>query len=254
MLQAVLFDFGDTLIYFDADWQTVEQQAVETLVDALGRNGRPVDPQEFPRAYNRSLEEYNRQRDTEFIEYTRGRIIQEMLQGHGLAPLEDGVLRCILREVYAAAQQHWCLEDDALPLLEYLQRTGLRLGLVSNTGDDEHVQTLVDRLGLRRFFPAVRTSAASGLRKPHPRIFLDALAALQTAPQQAVMVGDMLGADILGAHNAGLQAIWIIRRSAERAANASHDGTIQPDAVIGCLAELPCALAALEKMHRPTRQ
>jgi FMN phosphatase YigB (HAD superfamily) len=59
------------------------------------------------------------------------------------------------------------------------------------------------------------------------------------------MVGDTLGADILGAHNAGLLAIWITRR-AETPANQAHQDTIQPDVTIDTLSELPDVLENLK--------
>jgi FMN phosphatase YigB (HAD superfamily) len=50
-------------------------------------------------------------------------------------------------------------------------------------------------------------------------------------------VGDTLGADILGAQNAGIKSAWITRR-AERAGNRDHEETIQPDYTIATLGEL----------------
>jgi FMN phosphatase YigB (HAD superfamily) len=47
-----------------------------------------------------------------------------------------------------------------------------------------------------------------------------------------------LGADILGAKNAGLTSVWITRR-AHRDDNLAHEDTIRPDAVIQALGELP---------------
>lgn len=244
--QAVLLDFGDTLLYFDGDWDAVESRAAGVLAQSLQDFGYPIDSGKFTGHYTAALEEYSRQRDTEFIEYTRARLIQDLLQKDGLVPLPEPALRRVLQETYSVAQAHWRLEEDALPVLEFLARSGRRLGLVTNTGDDEHVQTMVDRMGLRRWLEVVVTSAACGCRKPHPRIFQAALEALQVPPERVVMVGDMLGADILGARNAGLKSIWITRRTQDRTANASHEDTIHPDITIACLADLPCALVRLE--------
>jgi FMN phosphatase YigB (HAD superfamily) len=58
------------------------------------------------------------------------------------------------------------------------------------------------------------------------------------------MVGDTLGADILGAQNAGIYAIWITRR-ADVPANRAHQDTIHPDAAIDSLAEIPGLLEKL---------
>jgi FMN phosphatase YigB (HAD superfamily) len=58
------------------------------------------------------------------------------------------------------------------------------------------------------------------------------------------MVGDTLGADILGAYNAGIYSIWITRH-AESPANRAHADTIQPDAKIESLEDLYPLLACL---------
>jgi len=76
-----------------------------------------------------------------------------------------------------------------------------------------------------------------GIRKPHPRIFQLALDRLGCIAQEAVMVGDTLGADILGAHNAGMPGIWITRR-ADTPDNRDHLDTIRPDLTVDSLAAL----------------
>jgi putative hydrolase of the HAD superfamily len=105
---------------------------------------------------------------------------------------------------------------------------------------------LVDEAELRPYFEVILSSAALGIRKPHPRIFEIALEALETQPSRAAMIGDTLGADILGANNAGMFSIWVTRR-ADVPANRAHSDTIKPDAVIRALGELPDLLEKLEK-------
>jgi putative hydrolase of the HAD superfamily len=112
------------------------------------------------------------------------------------------------------------------------------MGLISNASDDADVQRLVDNAGIRGYFDFVLSSAACGIRKPNPSIFNIGLEHWRLAPREAVMVGDTLGADILGARNAGIYGIWVTRR-ADRPANRDHAGTIQPDGQIETLAELP---------------
>jgi FMN phosphatase YigB (HAD superfamily) len=53
-----------------------------------------------------------------------------------------------------------------------------------------------------------------------------------------------LGADILGAKNAGLRSIWVIRR-ADTPGNRAHADTIQPDAVARTLSDVPEAVERL---------
>jgi putative hydrolase of the HAD superfamily len=133
------------------------------------------------------------------------------------------------------------VEEDAISTLDALKGLGLRLGLVSNAGDAHDVDTLVDQHHLRSYFEQVIISALVGVRKPNPHIFKLALDHFKVAPDNTVMVGDTLGADILGARNARIASVWITRR-AHRSDNRAHEDTIQPDAVINRLSELPALL------------
>jgi FMN phosphatase YigB (HAD superfamily) len=140
--------------------------------------------------------------------------------------------------MYAVSQSHWLPEEEAVSTLESIQSRGIRMGLISNAGDDTDVQVLVDKARLRPFFEIVLSSAACGIRKPNPQIFHLALEQMNASPQEAYMVGDTLRADVLGASNANIFSIWITRR-ADNPANRSHTDNIVPDATIEGLAELP---------------
>lgn len=48
-----------------------------------------------------------------------------------------------------------------------------------------------------------------GIPKPDPRIFQHTLGLLDVDASEAVMVGDSIKADIKGATNAGLEAVWV---------------------------------------------
>ncbi len=240
-IQAVLFDLGGTLIYFDGNWAEVAETANRELYLHLQKQGLQVDAEHFLGELRVRLQEYYRQRDTEFIEYTTLRVLRSLLADLGYPHLAEDGLAPALKKLYAVSQAHWKLEEDALPTLEKLRSAGFRMGVISNAADDADVQTLVDNAGIRGYLDFVLSSAACGIRKPNPRIFEIALEHWRLSPGEAVMVGDTLGADILGARNAGLYAIWITRR-ADKPANRDHAGTIQPNARIGTLAELPSLL------------
>ena len=60
----------------------------------------------------------------------------------------------------------------------------------------------------------VRTHVSAhphGYMKPHPSIFQAALTAAGVRAAEALMVGDSLKADVEGALNAGLRAVWLRR-------------------------------------------
>ena len=233
--EAVLFDLGSTLIYFDSSWPEVLSQADQALERSLDASGLAVANTGFLQQYDRRLQAYYAQRATEFIEYTTAYILQTQLAEMGYADVHPAVLRRALDAMYAVTQSHWQAEPDAVSTLDALRQRGYRLGLISNAGDDADVQALVDKAGVRSYFDVILTSAAQGVRKPNPRIFQSALQALGgVPPARAAMVGDSLGADILGAQNAGVTSIWITRR-ADSPANQTHQDTIHPDLTVPSL-------------------
>lgn len=233
----ILFDLGSTLIYYDADWGETRPERDAALISRLRQAGISPDGDAFLDQFNDLLMTYFVERDTEFIEYTAGYLLTSLLREWGYTDVSPSVIQHALAGMYAVNQAYWKLEADVHPTLQALLVQGYKLGLISNTGDDTNVQTLVDRDGLRSYFDVIVTSAAQGIRKPNPRIFHIALEHWGIPAYQAAMVGDSLGADILGARNAGLYGIWITRH-ADTAANRSHEDTIRPDAVINSLEEL----------------
>jgi HAD superfamily hydrolase (TIGR01549 family) len=206
--EVVLFDLGDTLIYFDGDWAATFELAKQKLAENLRHAGLSIGAG-FLAEFSSRMGDY----------FTK-------------------------RDMYSVTQQHWLPEPEALPTLNRLSQLGYRMALVSNAADDENTQTLVDKLGARSYFEAILSSAAVGIRKPDPRIFWMALERMHTSPGRAVMVGDSLEADITGAMSAGIFSIWV-RRHADSAAKKTGIKTISSDTTIWTLSELPGLLESL---------
>lgn len=83
---------------------------------------------------------------------------------------------------------------------------------------------------------ALAVATASGLPpevvgKPMPHIFRAALARLGVPPEEAVMVGDSLRSDIVGAQAVGLRTIWLAPRGAT-------PGEIRPDLTMHSFGEI----------------
>jgi putative hydrolase of the HAD superfamily len=133
------------------------------------------------------------------------------LADHGV---EDGELASELAERFMAERRarHEAFAD-ARPALERLTAAGHRLGLVTNGAGCLQREKLAGA-GLEAYFDAVVVSGELGCAKPDPRPFHHALEALGCRPEAAVMIGDSLARDIVGARAAGLQAIWLRREPA----------------------------------------
>jgi putative hydrolase of the HAD superfamily len=238
--QVVLFDFGSTLIYSKDPWPPIYARADRALAEALHAAGIPIDPRAFSKDFGSFLDIYYSQRGTSTLEHTATSSLKELLTRHGFPNTPVTVLRDALDALYAVTQQNWYREDDALPTLMALQQAGYRLGMVSNTSDDENVQQLLDRWELRPFFETVVTSAGCGIRKPDPRIFQLALDHFGVPPARTVMVGDTPEADILGANRLGIFSVWITRR-----VPVDDPPIAAPDLTVASLREIPPALSAL---------
>lgn len=92
-------------------------------------------------------------------------------------------------------------------VLKYLKERGYRLGIVTSGPRYQVLKLKVS--GIYRYFDVVVTRDDVGSIKPEPRIFLAALEKLKISPKDAVMVGDSLEQDILGAKGVGMKSVWI---------------------------------------------
>lgn len=232
----ILFDLGNTLLYFDGIWEQVIAEMDAALLHSLQAYGLKLDEQAFMRQMEARFEEFDAQKSGEFLEFSTAFILRNLFDEIGLTEIPEAILRKAIRDMYTVSQLHWQPEADALPALQSLREQGYRMGLISNAGDDQDVQTLIDKAGIRCYFDVILTSAAQGIRKPNPRIFQQALQHWGALPERAAMIGDTLGADILGARNAGMYSVWITRRASP---NQLHQETIIPDGKVDALSELP---------------
>lgn len=234
-IRAVLFDLGNTLMYPHVPWPPIFQQGAEALGEYLRSHGVDVDPSSFPGEFRHHLSVYYAERERTMVERSSLGVLTNMLAEQGHADLPHELLRTALDQYYAVTQQNWLIEDDTIPTLEALRSQELQLGMVSNASDSRDVQTLVDKFGVREYFDFILISADCGYRKPHARIFELALANWPYQPDEIVMVGDRLNADVGGARPLGIHTIWIKRR----AKDIDLPPDPHPDATVQTLGEIP---------------
>jgi len=242
-LRAVIFDLGGTLMYERAAWNSINARADEALTNYLREQGMELNLSTFPREFRKRLDKYFKKREKDLLETTYSFVLRDVLTDKGYGDVSENILRNGLDRLFAITQTNWVIEEDTLSTLKKLEEDGYRLGLISNAGDDQDVQQLARRFGIFQYFDFILTSAACSYRKPHPRIFELALSNWYFLPSEAVMVGDNLDADIRGAQNAGLYAIWLSRRAGQR---SDEQLSIQPDASLSSLYELPAFLDRLQ--------
>lgn len=125
---------------------------------------------------------------------------------------ECGGDRSAAEVLLADYREQCCRHAQAFPgmrdILLALRARGIRLALVTN-GETEFQQRHIEALGLDHLVDAVLISEAEGLRKPARALFHRAAERLGVSPAQCLFVGDNPTVDVLGAHVAGMQTVWL---------------------------------------------
>jgi putative hydrolase of the HAD superfamily len=123
------------------------------------------------------------------------------------------------------------LSEGTLEMLQALQGQGLRLGIISN--NDGTCREKCEEVGIDGYFEIIVDSTTEGVGKPSPRIFEIALERMAVSAAESAHVGDMYGADVLGARDVGMSPVWYNRRGLE----ALDD--YRPEFEINRLLEIP---------------
>lgn len=241
-IQVVFFDFGDTLLFFDGDWEEIQNQSMNTLWQYLAGYGFQMQKATFEKEFSSRMASYYQSREQNYQELTTAYILAQTLHSFGFDNLEETILHKALQAMYKISEQQWKLDPQAKDLLNWLSHEGYHIGLISNASDSEDVFTLLKQHDLINFFEVVLISAEKGLRKPHPAMFLEGIQYFNVKAQQCVMVGDKLNMDIQGAKQTGMHTIWFARCEEENQLPITDNN--RPDYIITQLSEIKKYLAA----------
>lgn len=110
------------------------------------------------------------------------------------------------------------------PALDQMQKK-YRLGIVSNA-QEAFTMPELGLYDLTRYFETVVLSSQAGVKKPNSRIFTRALSNLNVKPSEAVMVGNDMTADMMGASKLGMRTIFISDRPARPIKGVTPDAII----------------------------
>jgi HAD superfamily hydrolase (TIGR01509 family) len=205
VLEAVLFDWGDTLMRWAWEEGLLEVGHRAGL-EAIGRPVAPEITARFRDAYGPLIWAPGA---VEEVEYPG--LVRRLLAEFGI-DLSDEELATFLEAEHAAWGPARQLASTTHALLDSLRARRLKLGLVSNSADPVWLlERDLEQLGIAERLDVAVFSSGVGVRKPHPRIFETALERLGVEAAAAMFVGDMLYHDIRGASELGMttvQALW----------------------------------------------
>ena len=213
MKTAVLFDLGNTLVYYFErhEFQTILRQAIVEVQNYLLQK-------DIFRVSLDNMWRTVKDEDFESSDY-QVRPLEERLtrifQLDNLAPccnIMETICRCFMKPIFARAS----IYEDTLSTLKELKSRGYKTAIVSNTtwGSPAYLwREHLGLLGLSAYFEVVVFCRDVGWRKPAKQIFQYTLQKLQVPPQRCVFVGDDVRWDIVGPSAVGIDPILIDRKS-----------------------------------------
>jgi HAD superfamily hydrolase (TIGR01662 family) len=263
MFRGIIFDLGNTLMYFNGDWDMVIARGANALTQFLLAKGCKID-RDFGAAFIDTRRRGRERSAATDVEYTAEHALRDTLRQCAIEHVPHNLILRALEVYFEPEERMWVAYDDAHETLRTLQAHGLRLGLISNATDDNFVQRAVRHADLATFLDPIISSAAVPWRKPDIRIFQHVLNYWNYAPDEVAMVGDWAGTDILGAHRAGMPAILIQDRWSEAELKIELPKHVEveipdkhllaPDARIRNLSELPPTIEELSPLLTKERQ
>lgn len=209
MIKAVFFDLDGTLCDSDIAWDIAQRETFQLL------------RKHYPGVSEEALIEAWRTVHQE--------LFQQLNAGKcSMAEVRDSRFQCLFREldlptnsVMEEINDFFCsryltslrLYDDGT-VLEKLH--AYHVGIITNGAHDEHTDSQLSKvrhLGLSERIQSLTISGEIGIRKPKVGIFQVACERAGVSPKEAMLVGDTIENDIVGANRAGMTSVFINRKS-----------------------------------------
>jgi len=236
-IKAVIFDFIGTLTnvrgYSLEASRTVSKMKLNR---AIVKAGFTVDPKSFSKAYIQAYEKYRIIRYQKFVEVTNAVWISEAINdlGYKTTP-DDPRIRTAVNISFEDYLNSIELRRCAKRILKMVS-ADYKLGLLSNFTYAPVIYAGLRKLDINQFFNAILISDEVGWRKPHPKIFNEALKRLKVSAHETVYVGDSPLEDIKGAKATGMKTIFV--PSQFYTLKNLHESQQKPDTIVKNLHEL----------------
>ena len=191
MIRAVIFDLDGTLLDRDASIKSFVTAQYDRLSYALEH----IDRQDY---LTRFVELDNRGH------VWKDKVYQNLVQEFAITQVtwQD------LLDDYETQFSDRCIAfPHLIEMLGLLRQQNYLLGMITN-GRTIFQSKSIAGLSIKKYFDTILISEAEQIRKPQPEIFARAVSRLQVSAAASVYIGDNPQADIAGAKNAGLKAIW----------------------------------------------
>jgi putative hydrolase of the HAD superfamily len=234
-LKAVLFDVYGTLIDIHTDEH--RDDIFEALSRFLEYRRVYIAGKEIKELYLAQINQQFAKSRERYPEVDVTQAFARVLREHG--GTTDRYLNMIITQLYRSlSREHFRLYNDTFWVLNEFRKR-YRLGIISDA-QRLFCNPELRTLRIENFFDAAVISSDYGFRKPDPRLFHIALAALNVKPSEAAFIGNKYETDLIGAKEADLEVVGLINQSDEekRSYNQIHKPDFVTDNLNGALKEI----------------
>jgi len=196
-------------LFFDLDhtlWDFDKNSAF--AFDAIFKNqGFDISLQDFLNIYIPRNQHYWKlyqvnQISHEDLRYCRLKDVFDALQ----IKISDKVIHQLSEDYITYLPEYNHLFDGAIELLDYL-KPKYQLHIITN-GFSQVQDKKLTNSNIGHYFETITNSEMAGQKKPNPIIFDYALSVAKASKEESIMIGDSFEADVLGALDFGIDAIY----------------------------------------------
>jgi len=236
--RAVTFDLWLTLMFEESTGR--HELRVREGVQALSDAGISVEPQQLGDAIRTVGRETSADHDRGF-DRTFTERMQQILDAADLdarASINNEQFEAFSRAIDEPFLVHSpTIYPATQSVLSAIREMGVRTALISNVGSTSPgvYRRYLEREGVGQYLEYLTFSNEIASAKPAAKMFTHTLEQLGVAPETALHVGDNLHADVGGAKDVGMSAVWIQGYD-------DRKPRVQPDFTISGLDELPAVV------------
>lgn len=203
MIRAVFFDIGNTLFFYDYEFLS---RLLKERFD-IDRDPRELEAVHYSLGEMIQLKVHERKDHQTLVCEVYGLWMKELdVDGERIPHIIEAVTEHPFPHLFWGR-----MGEGVRETLDWLSARGIRLGIISNA--EGQIRRLLEHVGVHEYFGSVLDSKEVGLEKPDRRIFERALQELSVGAHEAVHVGDIIAADIVGARDAGMIPVLVDREN-----------------------------------------
>jgi len=223
-VKALFFDFDGTLVDFETNSRLALTKVAEEIYNYIieSQEKKEISIDEIRRLVFEVSEKF----DQDGI-FERNYWWEEVMKRLGIKYERS--------QIYEFSSLYWSIAsentpyEDAIELVNYLKKKGLKLGIITNSdGEGGNKKLRLEKFPLINMFDVVIIAGEGGIRpKPYSEPFILACETLGFKTNECVMIGDDPVKDCLAAKKVGMISVLVDRHNKVRFAELYADLVIR---------------------------